>query len=419
MNVVQLPRRFVRSHWGGIETAILETSKEMRRRGHSVSICCPNALADRDEEEMEGIPVQRHPYFYPYLGLCRAARHQMDLKGGNMFSFALMSALMRVPHLDLIHLYTGRRPGGIGRFVARRRGIPYVVSLQGGVLDMPATEAASLQAPSRCALDWGSLLGWWVGSRRVLQDAAAVLCMGRREQALVQARHPRQRVVYVPNGVDPHRFARGDGLRFRARWNIAQDARVLLTVARIDPQKNQLFLLDELPHMLTQSPRTHLVMVGHVTSPSYHARLLQAIERNGLERHATIIDGLEASGHELVDSYHAADVFVLPSRHEPFGIVLLEAWAAGLPVVAARVGGIPDFVRDGVDGLLYAPDDRLGLHEALSRLDDTARAVTLAEAGRQRAFGEFSWSLVTRRILDVYEEVVSDAAASPSGRGEG
>ena len=82
---------------------------------------------------------------------------------------------------ELIFVARGRT-GGIGRYVARRRGIPYVVTLHGGVFDVPAEEAQSLTDPTRGTLEWGKVLGWWVGSRRVLDDAAAILCVGLEEQ---------------------------------------------------------------------------------------------------------------------------------------------------------------------------------------------------------------------------------------------
>ncbi len=68
MNIVQIPRRFVRSHWGGTETVILETCKRLLKLGHHTEIICPNALAHQDKEVIGGVSISRVPYFYPYLG---------------------------------------------------------------------------------------------------------------------------------------------------------------------------------------------------------------------------------------------------------------------------------------------------------------------------------------------------------------
>ena len=409
MNVVQVPRRFVRSEWGGAETAVLETSKRLLRMGHPTEIVCPNALADCDAETIDGVRVTRVPYFYPYLGLSAQARRALDLKGGNMFSFALMRALKRMSGLDLIHLHTGKRIGGAARRVARKRRIPYVITLHGGVYDAPAEEAATWTEPTRGAFEWGKALGWWVGSRRALDDAAAIICVGERERDETRKRHPDKRVVFLPNGVDSARFGRGDGARFRERSGLSPDERVILTVGRIDPQKNQLLAVEALAALLERDAAWRLVLIGHVTNDAYRDRIKAAVAERGLEAHVTLIEGLDPAGDELVDAYHAADVFLLPSVHEPFGIVILEAWAAGRPVVASRVGGVPSFVSDGEDGALFAPGDAracVGALNAIAR--DPALAARMAEAGRRKAAGAFDWDRITERLVGIYEEAIRE-----------
>jgi glycosyltransferase involved in cell wall biosynthesis len=414
MNIVQVPRRFVRSDWGGTETVILETSRRLLGMGHHTEIVCPNALADRDVEVIGGVRVSRVPYFYPYWGLRDGVRRQLDQKGGNLFSFALMRALKRYPALDLIHLHTAKRTGGIGRHVALKRRIPYVVSLHGGVYDVPAEEAHAWEAPTDGAFEWGKALGWWVGSRRVLDDAAAILCVGEQECLQTQRRFPQKRVLHLPNGVDAERFARGDGPGFRRRRGIPPQARVALTVGRIDPQKNQLFAVRALPELLAQDPDAHLLLVGHVTNDAYDHQLARAVREEGLERHVTIVRGLDAASQELVDAYHAADLFLLPSVHEPFGIVILEAWAAGLPVIASRVGGVPSFVSEGRDGVLFRVNDAGEFLRAFRGLAGNGeRMRVLAEAGREKARGQYGWDRITGRLADIYEEVVRENPLRP------
>ena len=128
----------------------------------------------------------------------------------------------------------------------------------------------------------------------------------------------------------------------------------------------------------------------------------------GLADRVHIVDGLRPDDPGLVDAFHGADVFCLPSVHEPFGIVVLEAWAAGIPVVASRVGGIPGFVREGNDALLVDARDVAGRADALVTLLRNAElAGTLATAGRRRARGEFDWSVIAGRVADLYRDVVA------------
>ncbi len=407
MKVLQIPRRFVREPWGGTETVVLETSKRLRSWGHEIEIFCSNALADTDRETIDGIPVRRMSYSYPYLGLDRGARQQLDGKGGNAFSFELLRALRREPDVDLLHLHTGKRLGGIARHVARQRNIPYVVTLHGGVHDVPPEEAATWTAPTEGTFEWGRALGWWVGSRRVLHDAAAILCVGAEERRQTAQHFPEKRVLHLPNGVDQDRFAHGNNLRFRTRYGVPADARVVLVTGRVDPQKNQHYAVSLLPHLRQLDPNIHLLIVGPTTDPAYGDRLNDTIRRNGLTKHVTVTGGFAAKSQDLVDAYHASDVLFVPSIHEPFGIVVLEAWAAGLPVVANRVGGIPSFLAHDENGVLVDPgNDQEAIAALHGLLNDPGRAIRVARSGRVTAIKDYSWDRVTERLLSIYEEVL-------------
>lgn len=409
MHTVQLVRRFVREDWGGTETVIFETSKRLIAMGHHAEVLCTLATAQGTSDNFDGISVRRFPYFYPYIGLNNAAKRVLDKKGGSPFSFSLMRALLKTPQLNLMHLHAGNRIGGIGRYVARKRKIPYVISLHGGVFDVPEEEKTSWTAPTRGAFEWGKVLGLWVGSRRVMMDASAILCVGYQESVLVQERLPNNRVIYLPNGADTQRFSDGDGAAFRDKHNIPHDAKVVLTLARIDAQKNQHMSARLLPSFRDIAPKTHLLIVGNVTNPSYYEQLLKIVETAGISGHVTIVPGIPSDSSDLVDAYHAADVFLLSSFHEPFGIVILEAWSAGLPVLASNVGGLPHFVEDGTDGLLFDPNDDDSLVQVFRQLNaDGALAQRLAEAGRAKVYSEYDWDVVTRKLVGIYEDVIRE-----------
>jgi len=409
MKIINIPRRFTRDEWGGTETVLLETCRRLLGAGHEAEIFTPRALCPTPEELISGVPVRRFSYFYPFFGMDAAARRQMDKKGGNLFSFSLMRALNRAKDLDMIHLHTLKRLGGIARKVARRRGIPYVISLHGGHYDVPEEEFADVVAPLKGTVEWGRLLGLWVGSRRVLDDADAILCVGDEERRLTQDKFPEKRVEFLPNGVDTRRFASGDGAGFRRRFNIPGNARVLLTVGRIDPQKNQLAAVQALENLKGEHPDLHLLLIGHVTNARYLEEIRARVEAGGLEESVTIIEGLDGLTGDIVDAYHAADIFMLPSVHEPFGIVILEAWAAGLPVAAARVGGVPAFVEDGENGLLFDPTRPADFTGVLGLLvGDRSLGDRLAPAGRRTVREEYDWTRVTERLIRIYEEVIHE-----------
>jgi glycosyltransferase involved in cell wall biosynthesis len=373
------------------------------------------ALSDQRRETIAGVAVRRFPYSYPFLGLSAEDRRDMDKKGGNLLSLSLLLGLLREPGVDVLHAHTGKRVGGVVRTAARRRGIPYVVTLHGGFFEVPKGEMDQMLAPIKNRPEWGRVFGALLGARRVLEDAAAVVCVGGDEYAAAKAKLPGQRVELVPNGVDCDAFAQGDAVGFRVAHGIAADRRIILCVSRIDYQKNQIGLVEALPAVALRVPEAHLVLIGPVTVAGYRDRLLARVEELGLTDRVTLIPGLRPDDPMLPGAYHAAEVFCLPSLHEPFGIVILEAWAAGRPVVAARVGGIPSFTCDGEDILHVAPDDVADLAEGLLRvLCDPGLAAHIAETGKAKARRDYAWSAIAARLVDLYRELPRERRDRPT-----
>ncbi len=407
MKVIHVPRRFVRSDWGGTETVLMQTTRQLAARGCDTAVYTSMALASTPHEVLDGVTVRRFPYFYPWWGLDAAARDQMDRKGGNLMSWALWKALQQEPGVDLLHLHTLKRLGGIVRTVSRRRRIPYVVTLHGGLYDVPDQEFDSVVSPFRNAFEWGKPIGWLLGSRRVVPDADAVICVGDRERRQVEQRFPDVRVETMPNGVDVARFAHGNGQAFRAQAGIPADAPLILVMGRIDPQKNQRGAVEAFGSLRKRHPELHMALIGHVTNQSYRDELMRDVTRLGVNGQVHILPGIDGGSDSLVDAYHAADILLTPSVHEPFGIVILEAWAAGCAVAASRVGGIPSFVEDQIDGLLFDPSDTACMINAVDALlsnDELRRRLALA--GMTKARDRFSWDHVIDRLMALYEDVI-------------
>ena len=406
MNVIHVPRRFTRDEWGGTETTILETSRALIARGHTSSIVTTTALCGRKHEKIQGINVHRHKYVYPFIGLSRQDKRDMDKKGGNLLSLSMLRTLLAAKDVDILHAHSGKRLGGIVRTVARIRKLPYVISLHGGVIDVPSIETSQMLEPLRGKFEWGRAFGAALGARRVLADASAILCVGQNEQRAVQVRYPNQRVEWLPNGVDAATFANGDARAFREKNGITHDRQIILSVGRIDPQKNQLTLLSAMPQLLRKFSKLHLVLIGPVTVESYGAELLRKINEAGLHNNVSVLPGLPGGSQELVDAFHAADIFCLPSRHEPFGIVVLEAWAAGLPVVAANVGGIPSFTCDGEDILHTDANEPQSFSQAIERLlVDSGLARDIAAKGRHKARTQYDWDRIADQLETIYQDL--------------
>ncbi len=410
VHIIHIPRRFVVSHWGGSETFVAEVSRRLAGHGFDVNIFTSKALSTVTHEEYQGVPIHRFPYFYPYAGLSAHGKSLLDQKAGNLFSFSLLWALLFKKDLDLIHLHTGKRMGGIARLCARVRRIPYIISLHGGNLAVPEEERGTWVEPTRGLFEWGKLLGMLVGSRRVLADASAIICVGKDEYDAMVTRYPDATIEYLPNGVDIERFTTGDGKAFRDRYGIPQDRFVCLTMARLDVQKNQLGLIRQLPALIAKNPAVHLLLIGPATNREYADSLTRAAQQLGVSDHITVIEGLPYQGQDLVDAYKASSCFVLPSLHEPFGMVVLEAWASGLPVAVSQRGGLASLVTQETTGLFFDPeaeaDEENSIASVIARLSlDRDLAKALGEAGIREAVASYSWDSITSRLETIYQRV--------------
>lgn len=411
--IVHVPRRFVAEEWGGTETVILETARRQQVAGARPEILTSMALASRRNEEIGGIPVRRFSYTYPFLGLTAADRAAMDKKGGNLLSFSLLASLLTTPDVRIFHAHAINRLGGTVRTAARLRRKPFVVTLHGGVFDVPEAERAELGRPIARKPEWGRVFGALLASRRVLHDADQVICVGHNEFEQARQQLPHDRVAYLPNGVDCARFTSGNGPSFRRRHGIPEDAFLVLNLSRLDAQKNQRLLLEGFARMHASHPHAFLVLIGPETQPAYAAALRDYVAAHGLGDRVRILPGLRNDDPALVDAYHACDVFVLPSMHEPFGIVVLEAWSAGRPVIVNRVGGLKALVRHGENGLFINPwheptPELLAAHlSSLAASPDLRRQ--LGEAGRQEARSRYDWAHVTQRLESLYQAAEANA----------
>ena len=408
MNITHVPRRFVSDKWDGTETYVLETAKGLQRRGHKSEIFTSAALSREGDDEIQGVSIHRFSHFYPYLGLSSDARQQLDLRGGNLFPTSLLTRLLTLDPPDLFHLHTGMRLGGIIRTVAKYHNRPYIVTLHRGICDVPEEEEERWTEPTEGSLEWGQMLGALVASRSVLNDAHAILCVNRSEKKLLQEQFPDKRVEWVPNSISVSLYRQGDGAAFRQVHGIPADARVLLNIGRIDPQKNQLETVEIFNRITSENHNTHLVLAGLETDIEYARKLKSAILDSPFSRQIHLLGSLPPNSAELIDAYHGANLFLLSSIHDPFGIVLLEAWAAGLPVVAANVGGVPSFVEDGINGMLYTSRN---ISEAVSCVKMLLNNSTFCDSIRRRAteaVQRFDVTRATDHLIYLYEAVLHE-----------
>jgi glycosyltransferase involved in cell wall biosynthesis len=247
-------------------------------------------------------------------------------------------------------------------------------------------------------------LGRWAG-----RYAARFFCVSRdiAEEVAACRIVPQAKIEVVANGIDTAAFAVDDDpLVLRRALDIPEHAPVIGTVGRLNEIKRQDLLLSA----VAQIPDTHLLLVGD-------GPRLQALR--DLAGKLKIEGRVHFAGYQSrPEAYlRTMDVFALTSRSEGMPLAVLEAWATGLPVVASRVGGLPDLIEEGRTGLLFAPDDENSLVLALSSLlDDKQQARQLGNAGREQVRSTYSLERMAMEYERHYREL-HRAALGISGLG--
>jgi glycosyltransferase involved in cell wall biosynthesis len=384
MNTVQVMRSIRKKRWGGIESLIIETGSRLNNVGHPTAVYCSPKRFSTDLTEMSGVPIKQMSVLPPHIN---------------------------EPNISLIHWHQSMRLAGFAHRCAKRKNIPYVMSFHNGIECMEhyqlflETKLSPWKFPEK--KEWIE----WFGFESAMKDADALLFIGRDELKIAREYFPDKRLIYAPNGVNCNHFLRGDGKKFREKYQIPKSAFLITCIARIDRMKNQLLAvqaLNELNNLYSNSKPIYLTLIGSVTDPEYSAKIQCAISELGLEQYVKLIPGVDGYDGELVDAYHAADIFVLASHCEPFGIVILEAWASKIPVIATNAGGVPYFVDNEINGLLFEPQDLQGLVNCLVKLienDDYRSKIALA--GFEKVNKEFDWDVIVKRQIQLYEEIIS------------
>jgi glycogen synthase len=309
---------------------------------------------------------------------------------------------------DLVHCHTWYTHLG-GLVIGRAYGLPLVVTVH---------SLEPLRPWKREQLGTGYQASAWV-ERQALEGADAVIAVSgaSRQDVLDHFDVDPARLHVVHNGIDVAAFAPDAGTEALVGHGIDPGQPYVLFVGRVTRQKGITTLVEAIPQL---DPRIGVVLAaGQPDTPELAAEVEAGIaeaQAADPERRIHWIPEM-LDRRSVRQLYTHAAVFACPSVYEPFGITNLEAMACGIPVVATRVGGIPEIVVHGQTGLLVdVPTDGPAdgdpavvgaLATAINELvTDPARGRAMGEAGRARAADQFSWTDVATRTMEVYESVV-------------
>jgi glycogen(starch) synthase len=390
---------------GGSERYIQEVSERLVGEGHSVTVYTTDAydtelfwrpgfrrIATR-EEEHNGVRIRRFPvrhlplHFLVTLGLGMLPVRQIDLRLHP--PSPLVPDLMRADAdgFDVVHtlslpynsiLFAGYR-------LARRAGARLVTTPHVHTGEPGSNRVARIYM--RPAQRW------------LLAQSDLVVARTPSEAAYLTAQGlPSERLRVVACGINPPELAGGDGQRFRVRHGLSAAEPIVFYLGMRAFDKGTQHLVDAMRQLWRGGTRATLVLAG-ASQP--HFRRFWRRQPNEVRERTLVLDSIsDADKHDLLA---AGQVFAMPSRADTFGIVYLEAWAYGIPVIGADAGGIPDVIAHGEDGLIVPFGDVDALATSIGGLlDDPALRDRLGSHGKHKTLSRWTWDALFGDIRALY-----------------
>jgi glycosyltransferase involved in cell wall biosynthesis len=356
---------------GGAERHVVDLAMALHRKGHEVEVACSVSGGLSEPLEAAGVPV------WPLTRRLVKRRVSVAYARG-------IRRLLRERRFDLVHAHI---------FASAVAAAIATLGKEAPLVITEHTEAS-----------WQT----W-RTRRVSRWAH------RRAKRVIAVSTPIERRLIERDGVPPHLVTRIPNAVIPASDEPPDPAGALPdgwvegplvgVVARLQPEKGVANFLKAAARVSEISPRARFLVVG---DGPLREELLNLVEHLGISERVRFL-GYRTDSRALMG---LMDLLVVPSLTEGSPLIVLEAMAAGVPVVASAVGGIPDQVRHGREGILVPPDDPDALGDALGALlRDPAYARRLGEAGRRRTENEFSHETLVRRIEAVYRAAIDGAAA--------
>ncbi len=397
---------------GGLNVYVAETAKELARRGIEVDIFTRRTTGETSivGELVPGVRVL-HVTAGPYEGLAKE-----DLPGQLCaFSAGIMQAGLSVPedHYDLVHSHYWLS-GQVGWLAADRWRVALVHTMH---------TMARVKNQHLAEGDTPEPRGREIGEAQVVEAADRLIANtdGEARELIELYDAPAHKVSVVPPGVDLETFTPGNKRAARVALGLPLEGELLLFVGRIQPLKAPDMLLRVAADLLERQPErrpslTVAVLGGPSGTGLARPRELEELaERLGIADVVHFVKPVERP--VLAEWYRAADVVLVPSYSESFGLVAIEAQACGTPVVAADVGGLPTAVGDA--GVLVSGHEVSDWTDAVQGLlHDDERRAALGRKAIDHA-SQFGWGKTTDRLLAVYRQAIHDRTHSPIAEGEG
>ncbi len=363
---------------GGIERSIQSFAEEFRKRGHDVRIVT---------SEYEGRP-EHEDYVIRIPALKKVFHTDFSI---NLPIPGVISNLMEQYKPDLVHSHHPFFVGDLALRLCGQYGLPHVYTYHTMFEWYTAMLGTDSEAVQRFLVALAT--GYCNLADQVFVPSESVA-------GILEERKVETPIAVVPTGVNTAHFASGNGEDMRRYFGIPTAAFVAGHLGRLSPEKNLNFLAESMAQFLVDNPEAHFMVIG--TGPSEDS-VKELMREKGVDARVHFTGLLK--GADLVNAYHAMDVFVFASKSETQGLVVTEAMAAGLYVVALDAPGVREVVRDKENGRLLMEEDTSAFAQAVTECMQMERGARepFLKAARATA-EEFSVSNCATRALAVYEK---------------
>ncbi len=379
MNILMLTNTYT-PFIGGVPRSVETFAREYRNRGNRTVIITPEfENMPEDEEDVIRVPAIQH---------FNGTDFSLQLPVPGVVTDALKNF-----RPDIVHSHHPYLIGDTALRLAAKYGAPIVFT------NHTLYERYTHYVPGDSVLLRRFVIALTVGyanlCERVFAPSGSIADLLRERGVEVP-------VDVVPTGIDLDLFADGDGTRIRQAEGIPGEAFVVGFVSRIAPEKNIGFLARAVIRFMLKDRNTHFLVVGEGPSTP---EVINEFRERGLVNRLHLLGARQ--GRDLVDTYHAMNVFAFASKTETQGMVVAEAMAAGAPVVALNAPGVREVLQDGENGILLE-EERLGSFAgALMKIRGLGaeRLLAMSRCAKHTALG-FSAGTCAVRALDIYRETI-------------
>ena len=367
--------------YGGSGVVATELGKELAGRGHDVhfiSYALPIRLTMKDHVYFHEVEVLTYPLFeYPPYDLVLATKMAEVMSG---FDLDILHVHYAIPHSISAYL---------AKMMLRDRVVPFVTTLHGTDITLVGNDRSYLPI-----------------TRFGIEQSDAVTAVSEYlRQRTIQEFQIQRPVTVVPNFVDCNVYGRATDVSLRRKF-AADDEPILIHISNFRPVK-RIEDVVAIFALVRQKRKARLLMVGDGPDRPKAEWLANT---HGVSRDVLFV----GKQNDMSELLAISDVLLLPSELESFGLVALEAMACEVPVIATGVGGIPEVVRDGVDGFLYDVGDVRSMADGcLPILNNPQIREKLGKAAREHAMRDFCASKIVLQYEDLYARTIEEARSRP------